>query len=84
MTRIRGSKNKHTLKEEKEGLRTCNLCEKPKALTEFYSNGKYLMRSCKLCDNTIKNKQQIRRSVKITKNTPKTLDSTCQSGIMGV
>lgn len=51
MTRIRGSKNKHTLKEEKEGLRTCNLCEKPKALTEFYSNGKYLMRSCKLCDN---------------------------------
>ena len=64
MTRPKGSKNKHTLKEEKAGLRTCSICEEPKPLTEFYPNGKYLMKACKPCDNAKRKARYVPREEK--------------------
>jgi hypothetical protein len=50
MTRPKGSKNKKTILEEQQG-RTCNVCDETKPRTDFYPNGRYLMRTCKACDN---------------------------------
>ena len=62
MTRPKGSKNKKTLLEEQVG-RTCRTCDETKPNTEFYTNGAYYMRECKVCNN----QRRMRREKKIKK-----------------